>query len=100
MSGRSKGDPTGFGVRLKALREAAGLSQRALAEAAGMNVFGVAKLEQGAREPAWSTVMVLATALGVSCEAFGPGSDGVPPSASSPATRVNDGKKGARRPTE
>lgn len=72
MGGRAKNDDTGFGGRLKGLREAAGLSQQALADRAGLNVFGVAKLEQGQREPAWSTVLALAAALGVTCEAFGP----------------------------
>jgi transcriptional regulator with XRE-family HTH domain len=61
---------SGFAIRLKELREKAGLSQAALAELAGMNRFGIAKLEQGAREPSWSTVQAIARALGVSCEAF------------------------------
>jgi transcriptional regulator with XRE-family HTH domain len=59
-----------FGGRLKALREEKGLSQRELAERAGMNQFGVAKLEQGVREPTWATVQALARALGVRCTAF------------------------------
>jgi transcriptional regulator with XRE-family HTH domain len=61
---------TGFAAALKRLREEAGLSQAALAEKAGMNVFGVAKLEQGVREPGWATVLKLAAALGVECTAF------------------------------
>jgi transcriptional regulator with XRE-family HTH domain len=59
-----------FGLRLKELREGAGLSQPQLAERAGMNRFGVAKLEQGVREPSWSTIKALCKALGVSCDAF------------------------------
>jgi transcriptional regulator with XRE-family HTH domain len=59
-----------FAVKLKRLRETAGLTQPQLAERAGMNQFGVAKLEQGVREPSWATVQALAAALGVSCEAF------------------------------
>jgi len=59
-----------FAERLKQLREAAGLTQSELAERAGMNRFGVAKLEQGVREPSWATVQVLAEALGVDCAAF------------------------------
>jgi transcriptional regulator with XRE-family HTH domain len=59
-----------FGTTLKRLREAAGLSQMGLAVAAGLNLFTVAKLEQGVREPTWATVQALAKALGVSCEAF------------------------------
>jgi transcriptional regulator with XRE-family HTH domain len=59
-----------FAVKLKRLREAAGLTQPQLAERAGMHQFGVAKLEQGLRQPTWATVQALAAALGVSCEAF------------------------------
>jgi DNA-binding XRE family transcriptional regulator len=59
-----------FGERLKELREAAGLTQAGLAERAGMNRFGVAKLEQGVREPTWATVRALARALSVGCVAF------------------------------
>jgi len=61
---------TGFAAALKRLREEAGLSQAALAERAGLNVFGVAKIEQGLREPGWATVLKLAAALGVECTAF------------------------------
>jgi transcriptional regulator with XRE-family HTH domain len=70
MADQSKGDPTGFGARLKELRVKAGMSQAQLAEKAGMNLFGVAKLEQGQREPGWGTVLKLAAALGVDCTAF------------------------------
>jgi len=63
---------TGFAAALKRLREEAGLSQAALAERAGMNVFGIAKIEQGLREPGWVTVLKLAAALGVECTAFCP----------------------------
>jgi transcriptional regulator with XRE-family HTH domain len=70
-----------FAERLKRLREAAGLSQPELAERAGMNRFGVAKLEQGVREPSWATVQALAAALGVTVLEFAddtptPGQDG------------------------
>jgi transcriptional regulator with XRE-family HTH domain len=64
--------PTGFGARLKALREAAGLSQPQLAERAGCNKFTVAKMEQGRQEPAWPLVLALAGALGVEVGAFVP----------------------------
>lgn len=70
MGGTKPEEESGFAARLKALREAAGLSQAALAEKAGMNRFGVAKLEQGQREPSWATVQALAAALGVDCTAF------------------------------
>ncbi len=61
---------TGFGNRLRQLREATGLTQAELAERAGLNKFGVAKLEQGLREPAWPTVLALSEALGCSPNDF------------------------------
>jgi transcriptional regulator with XRE-family HTH domain len=61
---------SGFGGRLKRLREAAGLTQEQLAERAGCNQFTVAKLEGGRQEPAWPLVLQLADALGVSTEEF------------------------------
>jgi transcriptional regulator with XRE-family HTH domain len=65
-----KAEPTGFGSRLKELREAAGLSQQQLADKIGFHRFSVAKLEQGVRGPTWSTVKALSEALGVPCDAF------------------------------
>jgi transcriptional regulator with XRE-family HTH domain len=62
--------PSGFGGRLKRLREAAGLTQGQMAERAGCNQFTVAKLEAGRQEPAWPLVLQLADALGVSTEEF------------------------------
>jgi transcriptional regulator with XRE-family HTH domain len=59
-----------FAEKLKQMREASGLSQEGLAAKAGMNRFGIAKLEQGVREPSWATVQALAKALGVDCTAF------------------------------
>ena len=63
-------DMGSFAERLKELREKAGFSQAELAKRAGMHLFGVAKLEQGQREPTWATVQALAEALGVECTAF------------------------------
>jgi transcriptional regulator with XRE-family HTH domain len=59
-----------FALRLKALREAAGLTQSQLAERSGLHLGAVFKLEQGRREPSWATVQALCDALGVSSEAF------------------------------
>jgi transcriptional regulator with XRE-family HTH domain len=64
------GDPSAFGSTLKALREAAAMTQQQLADKAGMHRFGIAKLEQGVRQPSWDTVQALAAALGVDCTAF------------------------------
>ena len=79
-----------FAEKLKRLREAAGLSQSQLAERAGMHHFGVAKLEQGLREPTWATVQALAAALGVNCLAFAQGSD--PGPEPDPATEPRPGR--------
>jgi len=68
--GKKKG--TGFGVRLRQLREEAGLTQVQLAEKAEMHLHGLTKLEQGDREPGWATVLALSRALGVDCSAFIP----------------------------
>jgi transcriptional regulator with XRE-family HTH domain len=70
MGGPKPIESTGFAARLKALREAKGMSQQQLADAAGLNVGGVTKIEQGQREPGWSTVLKLAAALDVDCTAF------------------------------
>jgi transcriptional regulator with XRE-family HTH domain len=59
-----------FSLRLRELREAAGLTQAQLAERAGLHLHGLTKLEQGQREPAWATVQALSAALGVNCDAF------------------------------
>jgi transcriptional regulator with XRE-family HTH domain len=59
-----------FARRLKALREAAGMTQNQLAERSGLHLGAVFKLEQGRREPSWATVQALCDALGVSCEEF------------------------------
>jgi DNA-binding XRE family transcriptional regulator len=61
---------TGFGGRLRTLREAAGLTQQQLADAAECNRFTVAKLERGQQEPAWPLVLALCKALGVPCTEF------------------------------
>jgi transcriptional regulator with XRE-family HTH domain len=52
--------------RLKALREAKGLSQQELATGADLSMSLVAKLEQGKKaDPRVSTVLALASTLGV-----------------------------------
>jgi transcriptional regulator with XRE-family HTH domain len=62
--------PTGFGGRLKQLREERSLTQHELAARSGCHTMTIAKLERGAQEPAWPLVLALAKALGVTCEAF------------------------------
>jgi transcriptional regulator with XRE-family HTH domain len=65
-------ESSGFGVRLRLLREAAGLYQGQLAERAGTTQSTVAKLEAGTQEPAWPLVRALAEALGVTPNDFLP----------------------------
>ena len=61
--GDSTRSGTGFGARLRELREKAGLTQTELAECAGLTMFGVTKLERGLRDPSWPTVLAFASAL-------------------------------------
>jgi transcriptional regulator with XRE-family HTH domain len=63
---------SGFGARLRVLRERAGLSQAKLAKAAGCYHGTIAKMEQGLQEPAWPLVLAICDALGVSCDEFRP----------------------------
>jgi transcriptional regulator with XRE-family HTH domain len=94
-----------FGQRLRELREVAGLSRKDLADRAGMqSEAGVRNLEQGIRSPSWETVLRLASALGVSCEAFtqapaprepaGPGRPAKPAEPAPVATKKPRRKKG------
>jgi DNA-binding XRE family transcriptional regulator len=59
-----------FGEKLRQLREAAGITQEGLAASSGVNLWTLRGYEQGRREPNWKGAIVLARALGVSCEAF------------------------------
>lgn len=88
-----------FAIKLKRLRESSGLTQAKLADLAGMNQFGIAKLEQGVREPSWSTVQALAKALGVDCTAFADceAADVAPPPAPRGRPRQADGGAAAAK---
>jgi transcriptional regulator with XRE-family HTH domain len=61
---------TGFGSRLRHLREAAGLTQKQLADRLGVGPSRVSDLERGHREPGWRVACQIADALGVSVEQF------------------------------
>jgi transcriptional regulator with XRE-family HTH domain len=63
---------SGFGVRLRLLREGAGLNQSQLAETAGTTQATVARLEAGQQEPAWPLVLALAEALSATPNDFRP----------------------------
>ena len=63
-----------LGGKVRALREALGLSQQALAVRAGLSLLQVAQLERGRkRDPRLSTLRALAGALGVDLNALGDG---------------------------
>ena len=59
-----------LGSRLTSAREAAGISQYRLAQLSGVTKQTISKLELGETAPSWETVILLAKALGVSCEHF------------------------------
>ena len=74
-----------FGNRLKILREAKGLTQKDLGDAAGgMKDSAIARLEAGHRSPTWDTVLALASALGVTPDAFTDKDDDEPPAKKKP----------------
>mgnify|MGYP000231631990 CR=1 FL=1 len=59
-----------FGEKLKLIRKEKKLTQKELAEKSGIGVQTLRNYEQGIGNPTWSSVVALATALGVSTEAF------------------------------
>ncbi len=67
-------DSTGFGPRLKALRESRSLSQQGLGDLCEpkMTYQTIARLERGGRTPSWDTVIRLAKALDVTPDEFLP----------------------------
>jgi DNA-binding XRE family transcriptional regulator len=69
--GRGELDVASFCRRLRALRTAAGLSQRGLAARSGLNHNTLCVLELGRFRPMWATLDKLARALGCGVEAFG-----------------------------
>jgi transcriptional regulator with XRE-family HTH domain len=75
-----------FKDRLRALREAAGLTQEGLARKAGLSSSTVAKPERGPLDPHWGTALKLADALGVPLDAF-KGADGPPAPEPPPAPK-------------
>ena len=61
---------TTFAKRLVDAREAAGLSKYELARRSGLSRQALSLLELGEREPNWTTVQLLAAALGTDCRQF------------------------------
>jgi transcriptional regulator with XRE-family HTH domain len=64
--------PSGFGVKLRELREARGLSRAELAALTGLHHNTLVKIEFGDREPQWPSVLALCEALGVKVQVFVP----------------------------
>lgn len=62
--------PDSFAAKLTALRNKRELSIYALAKLSGLTIEAISKLEDGGRVPSWDSVVKLAEALDVSCEAF------------------------------
>jgi transcriptional regulator with XRE-family HTH domain len=91
---------TGFAVKLRELREAAGLTQVQLAERAGLHLHSLTKLEHGEREPAWSTVLELARALGVEVGVFALSPSAEPPIAPDPKPRGRPAKAAGPGPAD
>jgi transcriptional regulator with XRE-family HTH domain len=73
MSKQGGWPPTGFGTRLRELREGQGLTQQQLAERIGVHAMTVYNLEKGSHEPAWPLVLILARVLGAELPDFLPG---------------------------
>ena len=69
---KEKQDSTGFGARLRALRNAAGMTQQQLADKLEMRATNITRLENGGRSPTWETVIKIADALGVEPNDFLP----------------------------
>lgn len=57
-----------LGARIKAARNAAGMTQSRLAERAGIEVQSLSRIERGAYEPSLSTAVGLAGALGLTLD--------------------------------
>ena len=62
--------PHEFGARVRALREAQGLSQEAFAEKCRLHRTYVGGIERGERNPSLKNIAALAVALGVSPSSF------------------------------
>ena len=101
MPGRGDAPASGFGPRLKTVRESKGWSQKQLGEAAEVHPNTIAKLERSDQEPNWPLVLKLAKALGVDCTAFAgadvEGDISAPePIAAKPAKNVTKKPKGKK----
>src|SRR4051794_11542862 len=87
-----------FGPRLRALREAAGLTQTELGKRAGVVGSQINKLELGVNQPTLATAVALAAGLGVELTAFLPDGRGAPSKAPAVAQDGPGGKGQADGP--
>lgn len=67
---KKKKPASGFGARLYALREAAGLTQEELAKRVGVKRLTLIRYESGETEPGYTIIGKLAQALGVEPNQF------------------------------
>jgi transcriptional regulator with XRE-family HTH domain len=63
-------EPEWIAGRIREIREGKGWTREDLAKAAGVSVRAIVQWERSEREPSWSNVLALASALGVECTAF------------------------------
>ena len=66
----ARGPGTGFGRRLRELREARGWSQEALAEKCNLAVQTLSRFERDLRVPDWATALTLCLVLGATPDDF------------------------------
>jgi transcriptional regulator with XRE-family HTH domain len=72
-TGQKDPELVALGGRLRALREAAGLTQEELADSAGLHRTYVGQIERGGRNLTYKNVLRLARGLGVEPESLMPG---------------------------
>jgi transcriptional regulator with XRE-family HTH domain len=77
-----------FAEKLRELRTAKEMSRKELAKASGLGNGTVRDYEQGKRKPSFESAVRLATALGLTCEAFADSLD----AKSKPAPKKRKGK--------
>lgn len=69
MAKKKTTEPTAFGIRLREVRTAAGMTQSALSKTVGMGAVLIARLETSpAANPTLETIKKLASALGCTVE--------------------------------
>lgn len=79
---------------MRDIRTSVGMTQEELAEAAGISRSIIARLELGANQPTWQTVIALARELGCLPNDFLP--DGRLPQPTKPAAKPKAAGKGQR----